>query len=125
MIMKSRDTRLYELNNEFSVSFILERNMSVSFMKLYDRNNHSVGIAFWHIQFCTKYRYKMFSKFEYKSLIEACIRQTCTKHNIKIVTIKVMPEHIHMVVKTRVSANPSKTVQLIKGASSYLFFRFS
>lgn len=98
--------------------------MSISFMKLYDRNNHSVGIAFWHIQFCTKYRYKMFSKIKYKNLIQACIRQTCTKHNIKIITINVMPEHVHMVVKTKVSVNPSKLVQLIKGASSYLFFRF-
>ena len=122
--MKSLDTRLYELNYEFSVSFILELNMSISFMKLYDRNNHSVGIAFWHIQFCTKYRYKMFSKIKYKNLIQACIRQTCTKHNIKIITINVMPEHVHLVVKTKVSVNPSKIVQLIKGASSYLFFKF-
>ena len=98
--------------------------MSISFMKLYDRNNHSVGIAFWHIQFCTKYRYKMFSKFKYKNLIEACIRQTCCKHDIKIITINVMPEHVHLVVKTKVSVNPSRIVQLIKGSSSYLFFRF-
>ena len=124
MIMKSLDTRLYELNDEFSVSFILEVNMSISFMKIYDRNNHSVGIAFWHIQFCTKYRYKMFSKIKYKNLIQACIRKTCNKHDIEIITINVMPEHVHMVVKTKVSVNPSKIVQLINGASYYLFFRF-
>ncbi|MBU0894311.1 MAG: IS200/IS605 family transposase [Nanoarchaeota archaeon] len=66
----------------------------------------------------------MFSKIKYKNLIQACINQTCTKHNIKIITINVMPEHIHMVVKTSVSINPSKVVQLIKGASPYLFFKF-
>jgi len=66
----------------------------------------------------------MFSKIKYKNLIQACIRQTCTKHNIKIVTINVMSEHVHMVVKTSVSINPSKVVQLIKGSSAYLFFRF-
>ena len=77
--------------------------MSYSFMKLYERNNRSVGIAFWHIQFCTKYRYKMFSKFKYKSLMEACIRRVC-----------VMPEHVHLVVKTKVNVNPSRIVQLIK-----------
>jgi putative transposase len=66
----------------------------------------------------------MFSKFKYKNLIEACIRQTCVKHNIKIVAMFAMPDHIHLVVKTSVSVNPSRIVQLIKGASSYLFFRF-
>jgi len=98
--------------------------MSYSFMKLYERSNRSVGIAFWHIQFCTKYRFKMFSKFEYKNLIEACIRRVCYKHCIKIVAIFVMPEHVHLVVKTSVNVNPSSMVQLLKGASAYLFFRF-
>ncbi len=97
--------------------------MSISFMKLYERQNHSVGIAFWHIQFCTKYRYRMFSKFEYKNLIQACIKQVCFKHSIKIITINVMPEHVHMIVKTSVNINPSMIVQLIKGASSFLFFK--
>ncbi len=97
--------------------------MSYSFMKLYERNNRSVGIAFWHIQFCTKYRYKMFSKPEYKNLIEGCIRNVCFKHNVKIVQIKVMPEHLHMVVKTSVNINPSEVLQLLKGGSAYLFFK--
>ena len=98
--------------------------MSYSFMKIYERSNRSVGIAFWHIQFCTKYRFKMFSKFKYKNLIEACIRRVCFKHHIKIIAMYVMPDHVHLVVKTSVSINPSNVVQLIKGASSYFFFRF-
>jgi putative transposase len=65
----------------------------------------------------------MFSKFEYKSLIEACIRQVCFKHRIKIVAIFVMPEHVHLVVKTSIDVNPSMIVQLIKGTSSFLFFK--
>ncbi len=34
-----------------------------------------------------------------------------------------MPEHVHIVVKTSVNVNPSMIVQLIKGASSFLFFK--
>ena len=97
--------------------------MSYSFMKIYERNNRSVGVAFWHIQFCTKYRYKMFSKPEYKNLIEACIKNVCHKHNIEIIVINVMPEHVHMIVKTSINASPSKIRQLIKGGSAYLFFK--
>ena len=102
------------------MSFVLEVNMSYSFMKLYKRTNRSVGIAFWHIQFCTKFRFKMFNKFEYKSLMEACIRRVCCKHDIRIVAMYVMADHVHLVVKTSTKANPAKIVQLIKGASSYL-----
>jgi len=66
----------------------------------------------------------MFSKLEYKNLIQACIRQVCFKHNIKIITINVMSEHVHLVVKTTINVNPSAVVQLIKGSSAFLFFRF-
>ena len=97
--------------------------MSYSFAKLYLKSNRSIGIAFWHLQFNTKYRYKMFSKFKYKSLIEACIRQVCTKHKFKIVVIKVMPDHIHLMVQTSINISPVKVRKLIKGASSYLFFK--
>ena len=97
--------------------------MSYSFAKLYEKSNRSVGIALWHIQFCTKYRYKMFNKLKYKSLIGACIRNACFRHNIKIITMSVMPEHVHMVVKTSVYLNPDKLLQFVKGGSAYLFFK--
>ena len=97
--------------------------MSISFMKLYERNNRSVGIAFWHIQFCTKYRYAMFSQLKYKNLMEACIRRVCYNHCMKIVAIYVMPDHVHLVVKTSTNVNTCKTVQLIKGGSANLFFK--
>ncbi len=124
MIMKRLDTSLFEINNEYSVNCILELNMSYSFMKLYERSNRSVGIAFWHIQFCTEYRYAMFSKFKYKSLIEACIRKVCVKHNFKIIALGVMPDHVHMIVKTSINASPKEIRQLIKGGSAYLFFKY-
>ena len=98
--------------------------MSYSFAKLYLKSNRSIGIAFWHLQFNTKYRYKMFSKFKYKSLIEACIRKVCARHKLKIVIIKVMPDHIHMLIQTSINISPVKVRQLIKGGSSYLFFKY-
>jgi len=66
----------------------------------------------------------MFSKLEYKNLIQACIRRTCVKRDIKILVLNVMSEHVHLVVKTSVNVNPSTIVQVIKGFSAYLFFRF-
>lgn len=89
----------------------------------YSRQNHSVGDNFYHIQFCTKYRYSMFSKFKYKNLAEACIRKACKKHNIDIKAISVMPDHVHMVTSLPSNLCLDKATQLIKGYSSYIFFR--
>ena len=86
-------------------------------------SNHKVGINFWHMEFTTKYRYNMFGKFKYKSLIEACIRKVAHKHNINIHILMVMPEHIHMMATLPKGMNDEKAFQLLKGASSYYFFK--
>src|SRR3990167_10023631 len=60
--------------------------------------NHKVGINFWHLTWQTKYRYKMFAKFEYKNLCEASIRKAASRHNIKIHILNVLPDHLHTLV---------------------------
>ena len=89
----------------------------------YERNNHSVGDSIWHMEWCPKYRYKMFRKFKYKNLVAACIRKAATEHGIEISILNVMPEHLHTIVKLPLTMTPSKALQLLKGRSSYLFFR--
>jgi len=89
----------------------------------YTRNKHSVGDSFWHFEWCPKYRYNMFSKFEYKNLITACIRKAAKEHNIEIVEINVMPDHLHILAKLSLTMTPSHALQLLKGRSAYLFFR--
>ena len=84
---------------------------------------HKVGKNFWHIEFATKYRYKMFGKFKQKNLIEASIRKVATKHKIKIHTVSVMPEHVHMLVTLPHNITDSKALMLLKGGSAYIFFR--
>ena len=84
---------------------------------------HKVGINFWHLEWVTKYRYKMFSKFKYKNLCEACIRKVAKRHNIKIHILSVMPEHVHCLVTLPKGMSDEKALQLLKGASAYLFFR--
>src|SRR3989344_3222870 len=50
------------------------------YAKKYERSSHSVGISMWHFEWCTKYRYKMFGKEQYKNLITACIRKAASMH---------------------------------------------
>ena len=85
--------------------------------------SHKVGTNFWHIEFATKYRYKMFGKFKQQNIIEASIRKSCSKHKIKIHTLFVMSEHVHMLVTLPHNITESKGMQLIKGGSAFRFFK--
>jgi len=85
--------------------------------------NHKVGINFWHLTWQTKYRYNMFAKFKYKSLCEASIRKAAKRHNIEIHLISVMPDHVHMLATLPKGMNDEKAFQLLKGGSSYTFFK--
>jgi len=76
----------------------------------YTRNNHSVGDSIWHMEWCPKYRYEMFRKFKYKSLVEACIRKAAHEHGIEIMEINVMPDHLHCIVKLSLTMTPSKAL---------------
>ena len=89
----------------------------------YEHYQHSVGIMIMHLEWCTKYRYKMFKKEEYLKLAEACIRRAASLHEIKIIKIAVMPEHIHCTVGVAMQISASKALQLLKGISSRLFFK--
>ena len=64
----------------------------------YEKYEHSVGKIMLHLEWCTKYRYKMFRKEEYRNLITACIRRAASLHQIKVIELNVQPEHIHCVV---------------------------
>ena len=63
--------------------------LSESYVNKYEKYAHSVGTLIFHLQWCTKYRYKMFRKEENRKLLEACVRRQATKHGIKIIEINV------------------------------------
>ena len=85
--------------------------------------NHKVGINFWHINWQTKYRYKMFAKLKYKNLCEACIRKAASRHSIKIHFISVMPDHLHMLSTLPKGMSDEKAMQILKGGSAFSFFK--
>ena len=90
----------------------------------YVKYEHSVGKIMLHLEWCTKYRYKMFQKFEYKNLISACIRRAASLHQINVIELNVQPEHIHCIVSVAFSFSVSKVLQILKGLSAKLFFEY-
>ncbi len=90
----------------------------------YEKYEHSVGKMMMHLEWCTKYRYKMFGKTEYRNLISACIRRAASLHGIKIIEINVQPEHVHCIVGVELTFSASKVLQILKGLSAKLFFQY-
>jgi len=85
--------------------------------------SHSVGQNLYHLEWCPKYRYKMFMKEENKKLCEEILYGTSQRHHIKINELSVMPDHIHAVVEIPPTMSVSKALHMLKGASSRELFK--
>ena len=90
---------------------------------MYQHYATSVGNNLKHIQLTTKYRYKAMNQEKLKLYCKVSIEEACKRYKIKIVIIKVLEEHIHMIADCPRTISDSKIIQLIKGFSSYLLFR--
>ena len=86
------------------------------------RSSHSVGRNLWVLEWCTKYRYKMMRKFGNRNLVAACIRQAACRHKIKIIVLKVLFEHVHMIASLPKGMDDIKAAKLLKGASARKLF---
>jgi putative transposase len=98
--------------------------LSESYETKYEHYVHSVGTLMFHLQWCTKYRYKMFRKPENAKLLEACIRRSASRNGIKIIEVNVQPEHIHCIVLVKFNVSASRALNILKGGSSFLFFKY-
>jgi len=90
---------------------------------MYKSYGSSVGNNFKHIQLTTKYRYKMMRKDSLRTFCRVAIEEACKHHSIEIVILKVMDEHVHMLVDCPRTICDTKLIQIVKGLSSYLLFR--
>jgi putative transposase len=84
---------------------------------------HKVGVNVHHLEWCTKYRYKMFEQDKYKNLCEEILHEVAQRHRMVIRELFVMPEHIHMSVEAPPSISQSKALQLLKGNLSHQLFQ--
>ena len=86
-------------------------------------HGHSVGNNLHHLQWCTKYRYRMLRKQKLREYCKDIIRIVAARHGILLLELAVMEEHVHAVVQLPPDMSQSKAMQLLKGASSYELFR--
>jgi putative transposase len=89
----------------------------------YQHYENSVGNNLQSIQITTKCRYNMMKREQFKIYCKVAIEEVCKRHKIEIKILKVMNEHVHMIVDCPRTLSVAKLLQLIKGFSSYLIFR--
>jgi len=65
----------------------------------------------------------MLRKQENKNLCEQILRAVASRHEIKIIELSVMPDHIHIVVSLLPTMSVSKALNLLKGASARELFK--
>ncbi len=88
----------------------------------YQREAHHVGGSFWHFQWCTKYRYKMFMKGYYRNLCIILLLEAAKRNKIEILAISVQQDHVHMGVKLPRGMTDGVALQRFKGYVSRLMF---
>ena len=90
----------------------------------YRRTKHMVGISMWEFEWKPKYAYRMFRKWKYKKLAEACVRRAASLHKIKWIELNVQPDHIQGTAEIPFTMSPSMALQILKGLSAKLFFEY-
>ena len=100
----------------------MEQELMQQQINHYNHYSHSVGVMMLHLEWKPKYAYKMFKKEDQKNLITACIRRAASLHQIKIIVISVMPEHVHCEVQISLNMSAAMALQYLKGLSAKLFF---
>jgi len=86
-------------------------------------HNHIKGCWEHHLQWCPKYRYNALGKESIKSDCEAILQSIALERDWEILELAVMPDHVHVVIRTHQPENPSKLLFYLKGRSSYELFK--
>jgi len=65
----------------------------------------------------------MMQKDRLRVFCKVAIEEACKRHKIELEIIKVMDNHVHMIVDCPRTMTDIKMMQIIKGLSSYILFR--
>ena len=89
----------------------------------YKHHQNSVGNNLMSIQITTKYRYKMMRKEKNRVKCKVAVEEACKRHKIDISILRVLLEHVHLIVDCPRTMSVAKLMQIIKGLSSFIIFR--
>jgi putative transposase len=91
---------------------------------LYRQNafNRSIGWSTWHLEGCTKYRYKVFRNLKYKNLCIILLYESAKRHKFTILDCEVDVDHVHVIASLPLGMTPLQAVHKMKGYTSKCLF---
>ncbi len=92
-------------------------------MEEFIHSSHSLGNNMHHFEWCTKYRYRMFQRWQYAEHCRNIFNIIAREYSMSIEELAVMSEHVHIEVSIPADMSQSKAMQLLKGRSSYELFK--
>lgn len=99
------------------------------------RTNHNITYrCYYHVVWCPKYRRRVITSTDPNTnnpplpgdpgpvdeRLTAIIREVCAEHDVEIVEVETMPDHVHLLISVDPQFGLHKIVKLIKGRSSRL-----
>jgi len=84
---------------------------------------HAKGQWVYHIEWCPKYRYKLFRKEKNKQDMEDILQRIAAEYGMRLLELAVMSDHVHTVVEVPPAMSLGKASNLLKGRSAYEFFK--
>jgi len=76
----------------------------------------------YHIVWCPKYRKKILTG-EIKEFLEDVIHTIAYSHGWTIKELKIMPNHIHLIIEAQPFISPTDIVKIIKGTTTKMVFK--
>ena len=85
--------------------------------------SHSIGNNVHHLEWCTKYRYRMLRSAFMREELRQILHIAANRCHIKIIESGIMPGRVHLVAQLHPAMSQSEAIRLLKGASSCEMFR--
>lgn len=83
----------------------------------YKSNNNIVYSCKYHVVFCPKYRRKVLIG-DVEIRLKELIQDICLKHQIDIIELEIMPDHVHLLLEVEPQFGIHKAIKQIKGETS-------
>ena len=86
-------------------------------------HSHSIGKSAWHIEWCTKYRYRLFKSDYNKNICIIALEEAAKKTGIVLLEREVQAEHVHLIAELPLTISPIDAIMKMKGISARIIFR--
>lgn len=83
----------------------------------YKSNCNVVYSCKYHVVWCPKYRRKVLVSGVDERL-KSLVQEICNEHNFGLIEMKVMPDHVHLLIEVDPQFGIHRAVKLIKGTTS-------